>query len=110
MGSGADITRKVILVAGASGGTNWHCLVEGVTCLMSLEVQGCNLDHNHMAQEDAPRPSTQPDGEWKKASPSQSVTRQTTGATQRLSRQARGIEEGDMANHVAPPAKGLVGC
>lgn len=76
---------------------------------MSLEVQGCNLGRNHMAQEDAPRPSTQPDGEWKKASPSKPVSRQTTGATQRLNRQA-GIEEGDMASHIAPSAKGLVGC
>lgn len=44
-------------------GQNGIVLCREFTCLQSLEVQGCNLSSNHMAQEDASRPSAQTNGD-----------------------------------------------
>lgn len=58
-------------------------------------VQGCNLTSNHMAQEDAPRPSVQASGDSVLTlGEGLMLTRQTIKATRIFSPQA-GIEERD---------------
>lgn len=66
MVAGAEITTKHFSVAGARGGMKWHCPMEGV---YTLEVPGGSrlqfLSSNRIAQEDAPRPSAQTNGDYR---------------------------------------------